>query len=501
MTVRLDVDPTPATVSAAIDFASRHFAVVIAAYFALQAAIRIAVSPELGMDDAELVLLTRSWDWGYGSQPPLYTWLQATVFAIAGESLASVILLKNALLATTCVFVHRTALRVLGDPLAALAAAMSLFLLPQVAWESQRALSHTVLAVAVSSILLLVTVRLVEERRTTDYLLAGALIAAGLLSKLNVVYFVAALAAAAVTTPAGRAALFDRRSLATAAVAAVLLAPTTIWMFGHRDAVTHRVEKFGLGEGDGVVGSLVLGIGDFVVAAAAFLALLVAVAGLLTVRAGRGAAASPSPSLVFLARALAIGLLIVLATVVASGATNVKDRWLQPILFYAPIVVVGLLSRRLPPARLRALALVSALAAMAVMVALPSRIALADREKVPVENKPYGAFAEEIRASTGFESGTILAGDYATGGNLAIRFPDASALIPEYGDLDVPTPWPVLVAWTGDGDAPPAALADAFARRFGHTLPAGEATVIRAPVHYGDGAQDMLRVRRIDQPG
>jgi 4-amino-4-deoxy-L-arabinose transferase-like glycosyltransferase len=476
------------------------FPVLVVAYFAVQAVIRIAVSPELGMDDAELVLLTRSWDWGYGSQPPLYTWLQAAVFAVTGESQAGVILLKNALLAATYIFVHRTALRVLGDPASALAAAAGLLFLPQIAWESQRALSHTVLAVAVSSALLLVAVRLLEERRTRDYVMLGVLIAAGLLSKFNVVYLIAALAAAALTLPPGRAALGDRRILATLAIAAVLLAPTAAWMAANREAVTHRVTKFGLGAGDGPLASIAMGLGDFAVATIAFLALLVVVVAGAGFRAGPGAPRPSSPAFALLARALGLGLLIVLATVVASGATNVKDRWLQPVLFFAPIVVVGLLSPRLPSARLALIARLAALAALAVMVALPARVMLSVRDKVPVENKPYGAFADQIRATFGFEAGTIIAADYATGGNLALRFPEASALIPEYGRLDVPTPWPVLLAWTGDGDTPPAAMADTFEARFGYSLPVQAVTVLRAPVHYGGGVEDTLRVVLVDQP-
>ncbi len=178
------------------------------------------------MDDAELVLLARSWDWGYGSQPPLYTWIVAAVFAVTGESAAAVVIVKNALLALSVLFVHRTALRVLGDPLAASRRRWRCSSFPQIAWESQRALSHTVLAVAASAAALLVFVRLVEGRRTADYLLFGPLVAAGLLSKLNVVYGVAALVLAALSLPWARAAVLDRRSLAAAALAAALVAPT-----------------------------------------------------------------------------------------------------------------------------------------------------------------------------------------------------------------------------------------------------------------------------------
>jgi hypothetical protein len=272
-------------------------------------------------------------------------------------------------------------------------------------------------------------------------------------------------------------------------------------MLANPDAVTRRVSKFGLREGDGVIGSLLLGIGDFAMATVAFLALLVVVVLGATVRAAPAAPAGPRPSLELLARALVAGLLIVLLTVVATGATTVKDRWLQPVLFFAPVVLVGLMAGRLPPDRLALIVRLAGVAALAVMIALPARVWLAGGgDKVPVENRPYTTFSDQIRAQFGFTTGTIIAGDYATGGNLAINLPDASALIPEYERLAVPTPWPVLLVWSGD-DAVPAPIAQTLRLRFGVDPPRATPVILAAPVHHGGGAMDRLRVLRIDEPG
>ncbi len=73
-------------------------------------------------------------------------------------------------------------------------------------------------------------------------------------------------------------------------------------MLANPEAVTRRVTKFGLGEGDGVLHTLGLGLADFATATIAFLALLVVVLGAATVRAGprrrrregRGTGLSPS---------------------------------------------------------------------------------------------------------------------------------------------------------------------------------------------------------------
>ncbi len=40
-----------------------------------------------------------------------------------------------------------------------------------------------------------------------------------------------------------------------------------------------------------------------------------------------------------------MGIVIVLAGVVATGANNVKDRWLQPVLFLTPALMASLMAR------------------------------------------------------------------------------------------------------------------------------------------------------------
>ena len=72
---------------------------IIGVYFAVQVAVRVFISPSLGKDEAEQVLLAQEWAWGYGSQPPLYTWMAILLFRVFGEGVLALALLKNLLLA------------------------------------------------------------------------------------------------------------------------------------------------------------------------------------------------------------------------------------------------------------------------------------------------------------------------------------------------------------------------------------------------------------------
>ena len=92
-------------------------------------ASRVVVSPALELDEAEQALWSQTLACGYGSQPPLYTWLQAGWFALLGPSVLALSSLKFMLLGLTLVLVWRTALPLMPER-AALWAAASLLLIP-----------------------------------------------------------------------------------------------------------------------------------------------------------------------------------------------------------------------------------------------------------------------------------------------------------------------------------------------------------------------------------
>jgi len=64
-------------------------------YFLLQLFVRLLVSHGLELDEAEQLLLTQHLGLGYGSQPPLYTWMLSGLFALFGVNIFSLALLKT----------------------------------------------------------------------------------------------------------------------------------------------------------------------------------------------------------------------------------------------------------------------------------------------------------------------------------------------------------------------------------------------------------------------
>src|SRR5512145_2185867 len=85
------------------------------AYFLLHVVIRVLVSGSTELDEAEQVLLTQHLAWGYGSQPPLYTWLQSALFHLFGPGVFPLALLKNALLLSLYIFTFLTTREMTGE--------------------------------------------------------------------------------------------------------------------------------------------------------------------------------------------------------------------------------------------------------------------------------------------------------------------------------------------------------------------------------------------------
>ena len=132
----------------------------------------------------EVVSHVVSLEWGYGAQPPLYSWIQHGLFVLFGETIFALALVKNSFLCLTYLAMFHL-LRNHYDRESAGLATLSLLLLPQIGWESQRALSHSVLATAMASLTLLLFFRLIATRNLWLYFLFGVAVALGILCKFN----------------------------------------------------------------------------------------------------------------------------------------------------------------------------------------------------------------------------------------------------------------------------------------------------------------------------
>ena len=314
----------------------------------LSLAVRLA-GTGVGIDDAEqLVYLPYLWAGYGGSQPPLYTWINWGASAVFGVNVLTLKLVKYACLFLATLWVH-AAMRRLGFRSATAAtASLGLLLIPQIVWESQRALSHSVAAICFSALAFFAFAMLQSRRTILAYAGFGLAVAAAILAKYNDVILLGALLAAVLSLRDYRRLILDRRFLITVVVAGLALTPTLLWNAVHPGELMARSYKFGISADGRSLATTFHGLWDTAVAVFNF-AVLPAVIFLISAAIGwfqSPAAAAPAPNAEkLLWRTLAFGLAAVIVFVIVSGATEVRDRWFLPILLLLPAAVAATMER------------------------------------------------------------------------------------------------------------------------------------------------------------
>jgi 4-amino-4-deoxy-L-arabinose transferase-like glycosyltransferase len=386
------------------------------AYFVFNALTLGLASPTADLDQAQQLVLSQDLSLGYGAQPPLYTWLVNLLFSITGPD-RLVLLAFKALLLSALVLGVLKAGRELGfDARQQVLLVMGLALIPSLIWEAQRDLTHTVLATVISAWTLWSLFRLHRTGSWMSYLLFGLLAGLGLLSKYNFGVFLAALLLAAFSMPGFRQRLFSPRVLVSLALVGLITLPHFLWAMGHADQALASQHKFEIQER-----AFFAGIWAVVLASLAFLGPLLLAYG-LSWRPGVAAriAGAPDSGGAFLLRLLLVLLALLPILVIASGTTHVKDRWLQPLLFFVPMLLVmrGI-------AKPRVFMGIGVLMMLVTALLLPGRTLWASwtgAAKRP--HLPYVQMGAALRTTAGVPD-VIISPQELLAGNMRLVFPDA----------------------------------------------------------------------------
>jgi 4-amino-4-deoxy-L-arabinose transferase-like glycosyltransferase len=155
---------------------------LVAAYFAAQILLRIFSATSLSLDEAEMLVVTQGFAWGYGgSQPPLYGWLMLIAFKLFGTGIAALAIVKNGLLFIAFAVKFQAGRIVLGDDWKAAITSGALVTIPQIGWKAQFDLTHSVLALVMAALTFLAFLHLLRRGRPVDYLAFGLCLALGVI--------------------------------------------------------------------------------------------------------------------------------------------------------------------------------------------------------------------------------------------------------------------------------------------------------------------------------
>ncbi|MFH0783107.1 MAG: glycosyltransferase family 39 protein [Pseudomonadota bacterium] len=409
---------------------ARPFLLVLCGYFALHIGLRVALSGYLDYDEAEQALLSQWLLAGYTEQPPLYTWLQHFLFILFGKNVFAVSLMKNGLLLLTYICVFFAAREILHDDRPAILATVSLLLIPQIAWESQRDMTHTTLVVFAATATLWQVIRLINRQNLTNYCIFGLFLGIGILAKANYYLFAIVLLLTLSSFAEGRKVLFSRKILISLLIMAALTGTYFVWMAGNQDIIFSATHKFKRE----IAFSWYKGPISLISTSFQFLTPLWLIC-LLVFPTGFRLKGNPEKDFhrQFVGRYLLVLFITLFIVVLVGKVTYVKDRWLQPLLFVAPIFFFARLSpNAITLNRFKIFLKIVAVAALAIYLAFTIRVIGASYTGSFCRlNYPFRTVAEDMR-HLGFTHGLIISDDRFVAGNLQMQFPTSTALIPDY---------------------------------------------------------------------
>lgn len=457
-----------------VDALARRTPLVIVGYFAFAALLRATTPGGLGLDEAEIMVQAQSLEASYGAQPPLYAWLQAAAFAVLGPGKPALALVKNAVLASAFLGVWVAARRAGGERRIALAAVLALALIPGVSWEAQRALAHTPLALATAAAALAVFVDLRARGGLGRHLLLGFVLGLGVLSYWSAVFVAAGVFATLVL----RRRAPWRHVLAVAAVASVVVAPTAVWYLLHWQEAIGVVGRAEYASAAPLTARLTA-LTALAHGALATLALpLAALALVLAPRPVGERVDRVAPELrADLSWAVALTAAILAAVVLGMGLSQVKERWLTPVLFAVPLLALLRWPARVNARRLGWMACLAGAVLIGVLAGLQWNWRIGDGEPPP-QSEPFAPLADRLAAG----ADVVLAENEWIGGNLLLRAPELRVLTPENHRLGIEASPPATLVWrASSGETPPAALLALFAERFGAAPALGDVDAVTTP--------------------
>jgi 4-amino-4-deoxy-L-arabinose transferase-like glycosyltransferase len=467
--------------------------ILFAAYFIANIAVRLLIPDSLGLDEAEQAFRSQWLGAGYGPQPPFYNWLQYTVFSLTGVSVLSLSVVKNLLLFTSYLLYGLTARRLLSDRSLMAIATLGLLTLPQIAFEMQRDLTHTVAALFAACVFLYGFILCLKSPSAGSYLVAGIGIGIGLLSKYNFALLPFAALLAVLPDREMRKRVFDWRLALTAGIALLIIVPHGFWLKDNLVFATARtLEKMTDSGHSSYPWQVLMGTGALLLAIVGFTAVTVVAFAVTFGKALPAAAMARSDWTRLFERMMLFFILGIMLLVVFSGAATVKDRWLVPLLFITPLYLCLKLeaSGADTTHSLRRFLPIVAVVMIAVPGILFGRVAVSGlMHSYERQNISYAGLAAAL--SQQGQPGAIVAGDSLLAGNLHMQMPGMPVISLDYRGfkphLSLSAERPLLLVWRLGDDKTEPVLPQNFAdwlKSRSEIISLHEISTVDVPYHY-----------------
>lgn len=461
-------------------------------YFLIQIAVRLLLPPALRIDEAQQVLFAQWLALGYDAQPPLYNWYQQAIFAIFGTSMLGLAVAKNLILFLVFATYVKLSDLVLREKSLVLVASLAFFVSPQLFWQAQRDLTHTTMLMLTSLWAIYLSVRLLKTPTTMGYVLTGVAVGLGMLSKYNFVLILPAILLAVWLHPKGRERIFDWRILLTIGISLLVFLPHSIWLFDNLQFASDvTLRRMAEEAPESRWMQILTGIahvfsGSAIVMILPALVLIASRAKRTDTKAGEQ---QVSPWLRFFLHYFIALSAVLLIVIIATTMTEVRDRWLLPLVMPFPILAALWLEQgSFDPAVfvkkvLPVCLVVMAILPVALIVSVPVQAMLG---KTSRSNNDWQVFRQHIQEK-GISPSLIVTSDWYTGGNLRFVFPNTTVATTTYDDFDpafaLSSDHPVLFVWVTGRDQS-AGMVDWLQAQMGVTLSDISVNTFEAPMYF-----------------
>lgn len=469
---------------------------LLAIYFAVNVALRLALPSSLELDEGQQLFLAQWLAVGYDTQPPFYNWLQYGVVQVLGDTVLALSLLKNLMLFCCYGLVGAAAYLVIRNKALAIIAVLGLLTIPQIVFESQRDLTHSVAVLFAACLFIYALFGALKSPNVFSYLLTGIAIGIGMISKYNFALLPAAAFVAILFEAEFRGRLINWRMILTIIAAAAIITPHALWFLDNVDIATGRtLGKLTQDAAADRASQITGGLFSLAVALIAFGSLTVVAFWISFGRRFHESWTASSPWTRLVERMFLILVAALILLVVFGGASLIKDRWLTPFFFMLPLYLslkLDALNQTIgnAPKRFGWIAVLIMIAVPLVLFGrVPAAQYLGHYEKL---NVPYQPAIEAILASGKDRPSIIATYDQQLAGNIRLNAPGIPVIIPGYERFQKPYAFdathPVLLIWRDKG-APDAEMPEPLKRWQVSQVVAG-ATVpvpqdIARPYHYG----------------
>lgn len=461
-------------------------------YYLVQIVVRLLLPPALRIDEAQQVLFAQWLALGYDAQPPLYNWYQQVFFEIFGTSLLGLAVAKNLMLFLIFAIYVKLADTVLKEKRLVIVAALAFFLSPQLFWQAQRDLTHTTMLMLTGLWAIYTSVRLLQRPTTLGYVLTGLAVGLGMLSKYNFIVILLATLLAVWFHPNGRERIFDRRFLLTIGISLLVFLPHSIWLFDNLQFASDvTLRRMAEKAPESRWMQILTGIARVVIGSVIVIILpaLMLVACRRTKREPeRQTPGEASWLRFFIHYFLALGT-VLLVIIVTTTMTEVRDRWLLPLVMPFPILGALWLERRTFDVAsfvkkvLPVCLVVMALVPVALIVSVPVQAMFG---KTSRSNNDWEIFRHHLQ-DKGITPSLIVTSDWFTGGNMRFLFPEITVATTTYDDFDpafrLSADRPVLFVWTTWRD-PSESMRQWLEAQMGANLKDLSIQTFEAPMHF-----------------